>query len=235
MTAAAGGVISCYMHALIRRVTGFDAHHRFFLALALAVIAFAVSLRFGLPVRMLVAWDVFAGTSVAFAWARILWSNARASERAAKLEDSSRTAIFLVVVIAALASLFAVAALLATAKGLSGGRTAEHVLLAVGTVICSWSLTHTIFTLRYAHLFYRHTRGMPDDAAGSGLIFPEEKHPDFLDFAYFSFVIGMCCQVSDVQITSRRIRRTVLLHGLLSFVFNTVILALSLNLASGLI
>ena len=223
------------MHALIRRVVGFDAHHRFLVSLLLAVIGFAVALRFSLPVRVLVAWNVFAATSVAFAWARIIWSSARASVRAAKLEDSSRTAIFVLVIGAALASLFAVGALLVTAKGLSGGRTAEHVILAIGTVVCSWSLTHTIFTLRYAHLFYRHVHGTSEDAAGSGLIFPEEKHPDFLDFAYFSFVIGMCCQVSDVQVTSRQIRSTVLLHGLLSFVFNTVILALSLNLASGLI
>ena len=223
------------MHALIRRVVGFDAHHRFFAALVFAIIGFAAAWHFSVPVRVLVAWNVFAATSVAFAWARILWSNARTSERAAQLEDSSRTAIFLLVIVAALASLFAVGALLATAKGLSGGRTAAHVILAVGTVICSWSLTHTIFTLRYAHLFYRHVRGTPQDAAGTGLDFPGEKHPDFLDFAYFSFVIGMTCQVSDVQITSRQIRSTALLHGLLSFVFNTVILALSLNLASGLI
>ena len=224
------------MHALIRRVVGLDAHHRFFAALALAVIGFAVSFRFaGLPVRVLVAWNVFAITSVAFAWASILWSNARTSVRAAKLQDSSRTAIFLLVIGAALASLFAVGALLLTAKGLSSGRAAEHIALAIGTVICSWSLTHTIFTLHYAHLFYRHVRGTPQDAAGSGVVFPEEKHPEFLDFAYFSFVIGMTCQVSDVQITSRQIRSTALLHGLLSFVFNTVILALSLNLASGLI
>ena len=223
------------MHPLIRHVVGFDAHHRFFAALVFAVLGFAGAFHFSVPVRVLVAWNVFAATSVAFAWARILGSNARTSVRAAKLQDSSRSVIFLIVIVAALASLFAVGALLATAKGLSGGRTAAHVILAVGTVICSWSLTHTIFTLRYAHLFYRHVRHSAADAAGSGLIFPEEKHPDFLDFAYFSFVIGMTCQVSDVQISSRQIRSTALLHGLLSFIFNTVILALSLNLASGLI
>lgn len=223
------------MHAFIRRIITFDAHHRFFVALLFAGFGFAGAWRFNLPVRVLVAWNAFAAASIAFAWARILGLHARTSVREAKLQDSSRTVIFLVVIIAALASLFAVGALLVTAKGLSGGRAASHVILAVGTVVCSWSLTHTIFTLRYAHLFYRHIRGTPSDAAGSGLLFPEEKHPSFLDFAYFSFVIGMTCQVSDVQITSPQIRSTALLHGLLSFVFNTVILALSLNLASGLI
>ncbi len=223
------------MNALIRRVVGFDAHHRIFAALLLAGISFGMAWRFHLPVRALIAWDVFAASSVAFAWMRILGAKARASVNTAKLDDSSRTAIFLLVIGAALASLFAVGALLISAKGVSGERAAAHAILAVATVLCSWTLTHTIFTLHYAHMFYRNTRGQPKDTAGTGLDFPGEKHPDFLDFAYFSFVIGMTCQVSDVQITSRQIRSTALLHGLLSFVFNTVILALSLNLASALI
>ena len=221
------------MPALLRRITSFDSHHRFLIALVLGVVGFAVASGFsGLPVRIVVAWNVFAATSVALAWTRILFSSARTAERSAKLQDASRRVLFLVVIFAALASLFAVGALLVSAKGLSGGRTASHVLLAVSTVVCSWLLVHTIFTLRYAHLFYRHTSA---DEPGSGLDFPGEKHPDFLDFAYFSFVIGMTCQVSDVPITSRAIRRTALLHGLLAFVFNTVILALCLNLASSLL
>ena len=224
------------MDACIRRIVTFDAHHHFFTALVLAGVSVAVSGRVaGLPVQVLVAWNVFAATSIAFAWARIMWSNARTSVRTARLEDSSRTAIFLVVIVAALASLFAVGALLVTAKGLDSERAAGHVILAIGTVICSWSLTHTIFTLRYAHLFYQNVRNGPQDTAGFGLEVPGETHPEFLDFAYFSFVVGMTCQVSDVQITSRRIRSTALVHGLLSFIFNTVILALSLNIASGLI
>ena len=223
------------MHALIRRVTGFDAHHRFFAALALAIIGFATAWDFDLPVRALIAWDVFAASSVGFAWMRILGVNARVSVNTAKLDDSSRTAIFLLVIGAALASLFAVGALLIAAKGRSDGHATARIVLTIGTVICSWALTHTIFTLHYAHQFYQNTRNKPKETTGTGLEFPGEKHPDFLDFAYFSFVVGMTCQVSDVQITSRQIRSTALLHGLLSFVFNTVILALSLNLASGLI
>lgn len=223
------------MSALLRRVTAIDAHHRLLIALILAVASFAGAWRWGLPVRVLAAWNVFAIVSTGLAWAHILGAHARTSVRETELQDSSRTAIFVLVVGAAIASLCAVGALLFAAKGLSAGGAARHALLAIGTVVCSWMLTHTIFTLRYAHLFYRHVRGQPADAAGSGLLFPEEKHPDYLDFVYFSFVIGMTCQVSDVQVTGRSIRRTVFLHGLLSFVFNTVILALSLNLASGLV
>ena len=111
----------------------------------------------------------------------------------------------------------------------------EHALLVGLTVASSWCLTHTIFTIRYAHLYYaQDDPDAPDDAPGEGLDFPDEKNPDFLDFAYFSFVIGMTFQVSDVQITARPIRRIALLHGLVSFLFNTVVLALSINLASSL-
>jgi uncharacterized membrane protein len=94
---------------------------------------------------------------------------------------------------------------------------------------------HTVFSLRYAHLFYRESGAAPSEGLAGGLAFPEEPEPDYLDFAYFAFVIGMTCQVSDVQITSRPIRHLALLHGVLSFAFNTVILALSVNIISGLL
>jgi uncharacterized membrane protein len=154
--------------------------------------------------------------------------------REARLQDSGRTAIFIFVVVAALASIIAVSALLGSAKDLKGGHLAEYIILTGLTVLSSWCLVHTVFTLHYAHIFYQASDERPDEAEGDGLAFPDEKHPDFLDFAYFSFVIGMTCQVSDVQITSRRMRRLALIHGLLAFAFNTVILALSVNLASNL-
>jgi uncharacterized membrane protein len=89
--------------------------------------------------------------------------------------------------------------------------------------------------MHYAHAYYRDDDDDPNTTASGGLEFPNEKEPDFLDFAYFSFVIGMTCQVSDVQVSSRGIRRLALVHGLLSFLFNTVVLALAINLASGLL
>ena len=100
--------------------------------------------------------------------------------------------------------------------------------------MASWSLMHTVFALHYAHIYYRKD----DDDVGAeddgGLQFPGETEPGFMDFSYFSFVIGMTCQVSDVQVTSRRIRKLALIHGVLSFVFNTAILALSINIISSL-
>jgi uncharacterized membrane protein len=212
-----------------------DAQHRVVLSLLMALIVFVAAPSIRLAVRALVAWDAFAFTSIALCWLRIAFADARTSVREARLQDSSHTALFLFVIVAAVASLFAVGLLLGSAKGLSHSRQAEHALLAGLTVATSWCLTHTVFALRYAHLFYQADDDTPDEALGEGLDFPQEKHPDFLDFAYFSFVIGMTCQVSDVQITGRRVRRVALLHGFLAFVFNTVILALSINLASAFI
>ena len=127
------------------------------------------------------------------------------------------------------------AILIGGAKGLGRKALTEHLLLAATTVVSSWCLIHTVFAMHYAHGYYHDEDEGPGFSSAGGLEFPNEKEPDFLDFAYFSFVIGMTCQVSDVQVSSKGMRRLALLHGLLSFLFNTVILALSINLASGLL
>ncbi len=102
------------------------------------------------------------------------------------------------------------------------------------TIIGSWLLVHTIFAMHYAHEYYQDHQTQSDCKAG-GLDFPEDIEPDYWDFLYFSFVIGMTSQVSDVQITSRSMRRLSLLHSILSFFFNTAIVAMSINIIAGLI
>ena len=92
-------------------------------------------------------------------------------------------------------------------------------------------MTHATFALRYAHEYYERRAGC--DQVEGGLEFPQEDRPDYLDFTYFSLVLGMTFQVSDVQITSRKLRRLATLHGLISFLFNTIIVALTVNLAAG--
>jgi uncharacterized membrane protein len=213
-----------------------DAHQRAFVALVVAGLVLVLTWgRVSREVQLVLVWDGFAVTSILLAWLRILTSNPLTVVRAAKLQDASRVTIFLFVLAAAVASLFAVASLLAKAKEFHGSAFRTHILLAVATVGCSWVLLHTIFTLHYAHSYYRRNDLDPMSQTGSGLQFPGEEQPDFLDFAYFSFVVGMTFQVSDVQISSKQIRRFVLVHGFLSFVFSTVILALAINLASGLL
>ena len=157
----------------------------------------------------------------------------------AKAQDVSQLLISVCVVIAASVALFAVGFVLGTHKtGPRAGLQADltvHLILTLGTVIFSWMLVHTVFGLRYAHMFY----GDSDDPTlarhAGGLEFPGQHPPNYFDFAYFSFVIGMTCQVSDVQITSRKMRRLTLLHSVLSFGFNTVILALLINTVSSLL
>lgn len=152
-------------------------------------------------------------------------------------EDSGASFIFLFVLFAAFISLFAIIFLLQSIPNQSKQGLSLHILLSFSSVFCSWTLVHTLFTLRYAHLYYKggndtSTTKQTDTVA---LSFPNEKEPDYLDFAYFSFVVGMTFQVSDVEINSRQIRRLALVHGVLSFIYNTVIVAFSINIISGLI
>jgi uncharacterized membrane protein len=216
-----------------------DAHHRTIVALVMAAVTFLVvhyaGDRIHLPSQIIITWNGFAWTALALAWWEICVSEPAIVIRQAKLQDSSRVLIFLFVIIAAFASLFAVGVLLGGAKNVSGTRLTLQLLLAVTTVMSSWALVHTLFALRYAHLYYTLDGNEDIECDGSGLEFPSEERPDYLDFAYFSFIIGMTCQVSDVQITERAIRRLALLHGVLAFIYNTVILALSINIASGLL
>lgn len=210
----------------------FDAHHRQFMAVAVAVIVYFLTRKLPLPINIMLTWMGYAATILTTSWIIILSLHPKDMGKYAKLEDSSVTFIFLFIIVSAFTSLFAVVLLLQSLKGNSPEQITKHVLLSIASVVISWWLTHTVFTLRYAHLFYSD-KGEKEKFA-SGLDFPSEPEPDYLDFVYFSFVIGMTFQVSDVEISSRKIRRLAWVHGILSFVFNTVIVALSINIISGL-
>jgi len=213
-----------------------DAHVRLILALVVSCIGFILTIgRLEPAVQAIAVWNAFAWTVIFLSWLRIVLADARTSVQTAKLQDTARSVIFLFVILAAVISLSAVAILVGGAKGMGQKALSEHLLLAAATVVSSWFLIHTVFTMHYAHAYYRDGDNDPNTIGSGGLEFPNEKEPDFLDFAYFSFVIGMTCQVSDVQISSQGIRRLALVHGLLSFLFNTVVLALAINLASGLL
>lgn len=177
---------------------------------------------------------MFAFSSLVLAWLGMFFTDAKSRIREAHLQDSSYSAICCCVVLASVAGLVGAGTLLGSAKALVGIEATKHVLLAVATVFLSWFLVHTMLALHYTHVFYCSCKEA-GHGHGVGLIFPGQKEPDYLDFAYFAFVVGMTCQVSDIQVTSRRIRRIVLLHGLLSFAFNAIILAFSINLAATLL
>lgn len=219
--------------ALLKTISHFDSNHRLYIALGVAALTFfLVPIPLFSSMHLTIVWTVFALTILMLAWTTIFVAHPHDLPRFSSMEDSGRTLILVFVVVAAVASLFAVIDVLGTTDKADPAHQ-QHVLLAVLAVASSWSLVHTVFTLRYAHLYYGN------DAAQKtwpgGLDFPHEPEPDYLDFAYFSFVIGMTSQVSDVAIGSKTMRRTALAHGVLSFVFNAIIVALTISGLSGLI
>jgi len=214
-----------------------DARYRLMIALAVSTIVFfCFRGNVKTPALILVCWIGCALTVILLNWIIILSSHPREVKAIARLQDSSLTFLFLFITTAAVVSLGAIVYLLKSTKGLPSVAKNEHILLAITAVIISWWLLHTIYTLRYAHLYYDPDTDIDGKTkAEGGLQFPGKDEPDYLDFVYFSFIVGMTFQVSDVNITSRRIRRVCIMHALLSFAFNTAILALSINVISGMV
>ncbi len=187
--------------------------------------------RLGWAVPAVASWDLASATFLALSWWIIVRADAKETQRRAAAEDPGRNVAWGVVLLASTFSLFGAVVLLRRAKIVAHSDEALLVGLCVVAVVTSWVLCHTAYTLRYAHLHYR------DDGKDGekGLKFPGDDPPDDFDFAYFAFTIGMCFQVSDVTIETRTIRRAVLGHCLLAFVYNTAVVALALNLIIGLV
>lgn len=175
---------------------------------------------------LMLAWVFFCVTHVGLSWLVFLKSSVKQTKLQASKQDENRTIIFFLVILATFAGLLAVFILLSK-TGSQDTLRWVNVALAMFGMVMSWVLVHTIYTSHYAHLFYGS--GKP------GLSFPKEDEPDFLDFAYYSFVIGMTFQVSDVSTISKQMRRLTLSHSLISFLFNTCIVALTINAVAGLL
>jgi uncharacterized membrane protein len=180
------------------------------------------------PTRLLVGWDIAMALYLALAFEMMARADVHQIRRRAAMQDEGRLAILVLTVAAALASLGAILAELGVAAS-GGTRRPAQLVLATVTILLSWTFIHTMFALHYAHEFY-------DEATGRGMAFPGgDEEPDYWDFVYFSFVIGMTSQVSDVGITSKQIRRTAMAHGVVSFMFNAALLALTVNIAASAI
>jgi uncharacterized membrane protein len=183
-------------------------------------------------VRTVAAYDCAALVLLIYDWGFGLKDDPLHTGARASQEDPGRN-IMLAVVLASIVAGFAAAVeILGKGPSVPDSDKATALALGIAAVVLGWALIHTTFVFRYAHLFYFDDDD--DGVPGRGLIFPGTSDPDDYDFAYFSFVIGMTFQVSDVQITDPSVRRVVLFHGLISFGYNTAILALVVNLASGL-
>ncbi len=189
-----------------------------------------------LPTRILCIWNSGAYLFLALTWWKMLKANPEKTRRYARREYEGSLAIFMLMITAACASILAITFLLNYHhKGLLTIPVPLRVLLSAMTIIGSWLLLHTMFALQYARGYYQHNHDINNEEIVGGLGFPNEKDPDYCDFLYFSFVIGMTSQVSDVQTTLRYMRRLTLLHGVLSFFFNTIIVAMSINIIAALI
>jgi uncharacterized membrane protein len=154
--------------------------------------------------------------------------------RRAQQLDEGRNAVLLLSVVAALGSLVAIVFELYNLKREPPDIVALHIGLALSTIISAWSFVHVIFTEHYAHGYYRDF-DKAEEGKGKGLRFPGQPHPDYLDFLYFSFTIGVANQTADTDVVSRGMRVLVLIHSVISYFFNTIILALTINIAAGML
>jgi uncharacterized membrane protein len=180
-------------------------------------------------IRIMLLWNVFALSFTVTCWIVFFTRNVDDIRQYARADDGSRTFVFVFILLASFASMVMV--LLMMLSDETNGSL--YVPVAIAGILLSWAMVHTMFAMHYAHMYYDDDEE-DNSKHAEGLEFPNEERPDYIDFAYFSFVIGMTFQVSDVEISSRTIRRTALLHGLLAFILNTFVVALTINLIAGL-
>lgn len=199
--------------------------HRSLISLAVSAAVFFIFGQLPILLRLLLAWLGFALVYNILCWIVISNASVELIRQKADEEDGSKPFVFGMILIATFASMFAVLMLI-----ISDSNIEEWILITVviSTMILSWFLVHTIFVFHYAHLYYKEGR------KGKGLDFPGNEDPDYLDFAYFSFVLGCTFQVSDVEISEKSIRRLAFAHGLLAFALNTFVVALTINIVAGL-
>jgi uncharacterized membrane protein len=223
------GVLSSKVNWLLQY--WFSSIRRLGLALLLALVAYLwLPELLGRDTRLLASWDVGVFVYLLLDWLLIINLDAHATREHARLQHQTHHGVFLFVVGAACASVVAIGFMSSSLATLSFWPKAWHLLLSIFALISSWLLIHTVFTFRYAHRFYHIDRGEKAE-----LLFPNDPVPDYLDFAYYSLVVGMTSQVSDVTTNSRAIRRLTLLHGILAFIFNMALLALSINILASAI
>jgi len=182
--------------------------------------------------RALIAWNVGAFLFIALVGWMALHSSAHVCRAHAALEDENQWVLLVVGTAAACAALAAIVSELGGVKDMAGLNKAAHLALVAGTIISAWTFIHILFALHYAHQYYADGETAPMKAP---LDFPGDEEPTFADFFYYSFVIGCACATADVNIVSRLTRRTSLAHGIVAFFFNTVVLALTINIGAGLV
>jgi uncharacterized membrane protein len=204
-----------------------SAGRRVLTCAALGLVAFGAAILVApWQVAVLLGWDATGMAFVIWVFLLVRGKDGAATEALATREDSSRAAADVVLISAGLANLIGVGAALLKAAGEKGGVHVAISALAGLTVVISWACVHTVFTLRYAHLYY---------SGNGGMDFHDDGRPDYGDFAYVALTLGMTYQVSDTDLTSKPIRVAALRHAVVSYVFGTVIIAITINVVAGLL
>jgi len=211
-----------------------SGYQKLLLSLFFAICSFLITQIYSISVttRILISWDVFAIAMIVISWILFFNTTAAQQKTIVKRQDEKISVLFGIVLTSVCISLMGTVLLILNTNESVFDKDLRTIV-TLAAVTSSWILLHTIFTIRYAHLFHNH-KSSENVNDGGGIDFPNAELPDYIDFAYFSFVIGMTFQVSDISISSKIVRRYVLLHSLISFVFNTIIVALTVNVIAGI-
>ena len=216
------------MHSHFSEITGRKR-------LAYAVLVGAAVALLPLPTawstHVLLAWCAASFSFLALAWWLAMRFDARRTRERALSQDQSGWMLSSLLLLSVFVSAAAIALMLQHVKDLAAAQRTGHLALSMLALGASWLLMQTIFAFHYAHLYYQYESRAQGE--GAGLQFPGESPPDYFDFLYYAHVVGMTSQVSDVVITGRHMRRLTLLHSLLAFAFNMLVLALSINVVAG--
>lgn len=207
---------------------------RLFIAACLGTaVFFLIPSTLAIPTRAIIAWDAFVTIFMLLIFHLFTVQRPEHMPADAAAQEEGEWTIFWITVGAVTASFVAIIYEFSASKSMNPSARNLHVALVAFTLFASWLMTHVVFGLRYAHEYYETAPS--GSAVVGGLQFPADDDPDYWDFIYFALVLGMTFQVSDVQITSRLLRRVATLHGLLGFLFNTVVIALTVNIGASLL
>jgi uncharacterized membrane protein len=206
------------------------AHQRLIYAIAAGVVTAMLPLPVTQQTQGLLVWCLGGLTYLGLSWWLAVEFDATRTRHRAQAQDQPGFVIFFFLVLSSFANIVAIALMLQHVKDLSAMQRLGHLALSMAALAISWLLMQTVFAFRYAHVYYQEE--LQSRVHGAGLVFPGNQAPDYFDFLYYAHVVGMTSQVSDVMVTTRRMRRLTLIHSVTSFAFNMLVLALSINLVA---
>jgi len=209
------------------------ALQRLLFGLVVGLVTAALPLPLVWQLRGLLGWIVGVAFYLALAWWLCECFDAKRTRQRAQAQDETSVVLFMLMLLASMACVAAIVVMMQQGSELSGVERSLHVVLSVVALIISWLFIQTIFAFHYAHRYYQEEKRK--EPGGPGLEFPGGLDPDYFDFLYYAYVVGMTSQVSDVQVTSREMRRLTLVHSVLSFGFNMLVLALGINVVAGML